>query len=351
MAKPYPDKPVTIRFTKRAYEKTRAYLFRDERESVSFLFAHVQETRERRIFLVDYVATLHDDCYRKRTRTSVVVHHRAKNEVYRRFVESPYNGFINAHSHPFSTSSVAFSTIDDADDLREVAWGYAQLPRGKRSCRQKTKVHLLSMVFGQKSLAARGYKPGNPQTLPAIEQVQVLDEKFQIICPSGAASPCLTPQALSTLNRHILAFGEEGHQVLASLRIVLVGAGGIGSILAEGLTRLGVMHLTLIDGDSLEYSNLNRWQGGRPKDIGKLKAHVLARRLRTMNPQMKVRSIGFPLTHPKSLAAIKGADVLIGAVDNHQARFLMNRISAQYLIPYLDAATVIKKDLLRRICG
>ncbi|MGH9876935.1 MAG: ThiF family adenylyltransferase, partial [Nitrososphaerales archaeon] len=53
--------------------------------------------------------------------------------------------------------------------------------------------------------------------------------------------------------------------------------------------------------------------------------------------------IGFPLTHPKSLAAIKGADVLIGAVDNHQARFLMNRISVQYLIPYLDGAVVIKK--------
>lgn len=58
---------------------------------------------------------------------------------------------------------------------------------------------------------------------------------------------------------------------------------------------------------------------------------------------MKVRSIGFPLTHPKALRAIKGADILIGAVDNHQARFLLNRISVQYLIPYLDAATVIRK--------
>lgn len=216
MPRPAPDKTVTIRFTKRADDKTIAALFKDENgsEQVCFLFANVLETRERKVFLIDHVVTLHESCYVKRTKTSAVVHHPAKNEVYRRFVESPYDGFINVHVHAFAGLSVAFSAIDDEDDLREMAWGYAQLTRGKRACRQKTKVHLLSMVFGQKSLAARGYKPGTPPTLPTIEQVQVLGERFQIIYPTGARTPCLTAEALTTYDRQIKAFGEEGQQAL-----------------------------------------------------------------------------------------------------------------------------------------
>ncbi|MGI0034869.1 MAG: ThiF family adenylyltransferase, partial [Nitrososphaera sp.] len=163
--------------------------------------------------------------------------------------------------------------------------------------------------------------------------IQVLGERLRVIPPSSIASTrCLSMSTLSTHSRQIMVFGLEGQKALHSLRVGLVGCGGIGSIMAEGLMRLGIMRLLLVDGDNLDRSNLNRWQGGRLKDVGKNKAHVLARRLRTMNPNIKVSSIALPLTHPKSLAAIKGADVLIGAVDNHQARFLMNRISAQYLI-------------------
>lgn len=309
-----------------------------------FLFAHVIDTPNRRIFLVDYVVQLDSTCYLKRTPTAVVLDHRAKNAVYSRFVESSHTGLINAHSHPFAASTVAFSATDDEDDLREMAYQYEQLPRGKRSSQNPSKIHALSMVFGQQSLDARGYKPGTPPALPKIEQVQVLGESLRVIPPSSIASTrCLSMSALSTHIRQIMVFGLEGQKALYSLRVGLVGCGGIGSIMAEGLMRLGVMNLTLVDGDFLATSNLNRWQGGRPKDVGRLKAHVLARRLRSMNPQTKVCSIGFPLNHPKALRAIKGVDVLIGAVDNHQARFLMNRISAQYLIPYLDAATVIKK--------
>jgi molybdopterin-synthase adenylyltransferase len=121
----------------------------------------------------------------------------------------------------------------------------------------------------------------------------------------------------------------------------LVGAGGIGSITAEGLTRLGVKNLVLIDHDLLSADSLNRWQGGRPKDVGKPKVQVLARRLRTMVPGIKVTPIVAPLSAPKALTALKACDVLIGAVDNHLSRYLLNRVAVQYLIPYLDAATVI----------
>ncbi|MGH8653938.1 MAG: hypothetical protein ACREYE_17995, partial [Gammaproteobacteria bacterium] len=58
MTRPAQTKPVTIRFTARAYERVRACLFRDENEAMCFLFAHVIDTPNRRIFLVDYVVQL-----------------------------------------------------------------------------------------------------------------------------------------------------------------------------------------------------------------------------------------------------------------------------------------------------
>jgi hypothetical protein len=104
---------------------------------------------------------------------------------------------------------------------------------------------------------------------------------------------------------------------------------------------MGVKNLTLIDHDILSPDSLNRWQGGRPQDVGKPKVQVLARRLRAMMKGINVTSIVAPLIARKAISVLKGCDILIGAVDNHLARFLLDRISVQYLIPYLDAATVI----------
>lgn len=344
MTKHAPTKPVTIRFTARAYERVRANLLKDENEAMCFLFAHVVESAKRRIFLVDYVVQLDEACSLKRSRMAVIIHYRAKNAVYSRFVESSYTGLINCHSHPFARSSVYFSDIDGLDDLREMAWQYDQLPRGKKALGNPNKIHSLSMVFGQDSLDARGFRPGLPPTLPAIEQVQVLGEKLQVIIPTGAVNtPTLSLNELTTYDRQIKAFGEEGQRALANLKVAIIGAGGIGSIVTEGACRLGVKNLTLIDHDVTTADSLNRWQGGRPGDVGKPKVKVLAKRLRAMFPEMRATAIALPLTHPKALAAIKGLDVLIGAVDNHLTRFILNRLSVQYLIPYLDAATAITK--------
>jgi molybdopterin/thiamine biosynthesis adenylyltransferase len=344
MAKPPTPKPVTIRFTARAYERVRKHLLKDQDEEFCFLFSHVVETPKRLIFLVDHVVTFTSDCYLRRGRTSIVLNPDAKNYLYSRFVESQYNGIINCHSHSFDTGAVYFSGIDGLDDLREFAWQYSELPRGKRSVGLSPRIHALSMVFGQKTLDARGYRPGDPPSLPAIEQVQVLGETLSILTPTSGNSPGLSDEQLATYDRQIRAFGEEGQRVLAGLRIGLVGAGGIGSILAEDLGRLGVRSsLTLVDADYLGQSNLNRWQGAHPNDVGQLKVKVLAKRLKAMFPHMRVTPIASRLTTSSALKALKGCDVLVGAIDNHLARFILNRLSVQYLIPYLDAATVITK--------
>jgi molybdopterin-synthase adenylyltransferase len=345
MAK-FSKQQVTIRFTARCSGQVRKHLLRDEFEEICFLFCHVVETQSpsRLIFLADHVVTLETVCCLRRSGTSIVIDPRAKNAVYNRFVESPYNGLINCHSHPFAHGAVAFSSIDDADDLREFSWQCDQLPRGKRAVGQKEIVYALSIVFGQNSLDARGYRPGFTPTLPAIEQVQVLGETFRTLTPTGgtAIAP-LSYEARRTYDRQIMAFGEEGQRALAHLRVGLVGAGGIGSIIAEDLPRQGVKSLVLVDPDYLGLSNLNRWQGAHPEDVGKLKVRILAKRLKGMFPNIKITPVASSIASAKALKALKSCDVIIGAVDNHLARFLLNRLSVQYLIPYLDAATVISR--------
>jgi molybdopterin-synthase adenylyltransferase len=348
MAKSPKRKPVTIRFTARCFERVRKHLLRDEFEEICFLFCHVVETQSpsRLIFLADYVVTLDPACYLRRTRTSIVVDSRAKNALYSRFVESPYNGLINIHSHPFSHGATTFSPKDDTDDYFELAWQYEQLPRGKRSLGQKEVVYVASMVFGQNTFDARGYShsPSSPPTLPTIKEVQVLGETFRILTPTGGtAIPPLSYDARRTYDRQIMAFGEEGQRALAHLRVCLVGAGGIGSITGENLSRQGIRSLALIDPDYLGLSNLNRWQGAHPHDVGKLKVRILAKRLKAMFPTIQITPVASSLASAKALKALKSYDVIVGAVDNHLTRFILNRLSVQYLIPYLDAATVIKK--------
>jgi ThiF family len=337
------EKPVIIRLTKRCYGRILKHLLKDQHEELCFLFAHVVETPQRFIFLVDHEVTFTPDCYLSRTRTSIVLKTEAKNALYIRFVESPYNGLVNCHSHPFSHGVVAYSGTDDSDDLLHLSDQLDQLPRGKRSVGQKEVVHVASMVFGQKTLDARGYSPGLPPALPGVAQVQVLDETLNIITPTSCNSPRLSREQRRTYDRQIMAFGEEGQRALARLRIGVVGCGGIGSITVEDLARLGARSLILVDPDYLGLSNLNRWQGAHPQDVGKLKVRILAKRLKDMVPEMRITPIASRLTTSKALTALKACDIIIGAVDNHLARFILNRLSVQYLIPYLDAATVIRQ--------
>jgi hypothetical protein len=94
---------------------------------------------------------------------------------------------------------------------------------------------------------------------------------------------------------------------------------------------------------SVGQTNLNRWLGARPQDVGKLKVKLLSSRLKDIVPEMKITAIPSPLTSAKAITALKACDVIIGAVDNHLARYILNRLSVQYLIPYLDWATIIAR--------
>jgi molybdopterin/thiamine biosynthesis adenylyltransferase len=83
-------------------------------------------------------------------------------------------------------------------------------------------------------------------------------------------------------------------------------------------------------------------QGASIKDVGKYKVTVVARNLkRCFGDNLIVDTYRNTIHSDKILGILKNADCIIGCVDNHPARFILNRIAIQYLIPYFDAATRI----------
>ncbi len=133
----------------------------------------------------------------------------------------------------------------------------------------------------------------------------------------------------------------DAQSVTDSLRVVLVGCGGTGSIAAEGMLRLGFKHLTLIDDDIIELHNLNRLQGAGINDVGKPKADVLSAYLRRLFSHTSVTAIKTKVMYESAEAYLRQADLVIGCVDNNQTRWFLNQVAVRFNIPYLDVGSRI----------
>lgn len=121
-------------------------------------------------------------------------------------------------------------------------------------------------------------------------------------------------------SRSIPLIGEDGLARLAACRVTVVGLGGVGGYVVEVLARSGVGALTLIDGDKVEESNLNRQIAALSKDIGRYKAEVLAERVEQINPRCKVNAVCEMLTESNCAALVDGSSYVADAIDSLAAK-------------------------------
>lgn len=116
----------------------------------------------------------------------------------------------------------------------------------------------------------------------------------------------------------IRLFGEDGFGRLQRAHICVVGVGGVGSWAVETLARSGVGMLTLIDGDVVVESNINRQLPALESSLGKPKVSVLAQRIAEINPECRVSAVQQFMT-PDNMAALIGEnrfDFVIDAIDS-----------------------------------
>ena len=142
----------------------------------------------------------------------------------------------------------------------------------------------------------------------------------------GNGTVTLSNEEVLRYSRHLILpdVGLDGQRKLKAGRILLIGAGGLGSPLALYLAAAGVGTLGLVDFDVVDVSNLQRQVLHGTKDIGRPKLESARDRIRDVNPHVHVELYETRLTSDNALDIIRDYDVVIDGTDNFATRYLTN---------------------------
>lgn len=149
----------------------------------------------------------------------------------------------------------------------------------------------------------------------------------------------LTEADLVRYKRQILypGFGEEGQRKLREAHVVVAGVGGLGCTSAMYLAYAGIGHITIVDSDRVELSNLNRQVLHWDRDVGQRKTASAAAKLGQMNPTVRVTAVCERITADSAGRIICGADVVVDGMDNFEARFALNAACVAEEVPFVHA--------------
>jgi len=138
--------------------------------------------------------------------------------------------------------------------------------------------------------------------------------------------------------RNIGTVGIGGQIKLLQSKVVIAGAGGLGGTVIELLARMGVGHLTVVDGESFEDSNINRHLLCQEKNLGQNKSQAAGERVRQINSGVEVDSIPHPITEQNARQLIKGANVIVDALGEIGPRFILETAAKKESIPLVHGA-------------
>jgi len=147
----------------------------------------------------------------------------------------------------------------------------------------------------------------------------------------------LTENDLKRYERQILhaSFGKKGQENLKQSHVVVAGLGGLGCAASLYLTCSGVGHVTLIDGDRVELSNLNRQVLHYEEDIGEDKPFSVARKLAKLNSSIEVTPVFKKITERNAREIVKGANLVMDGTDNFKTRFILNKACVAEGVPFI----------------
>jgi hypothetical protein len=238
------------------------------------------------------------------------------------------SGIAFLHSHP--GPGWQGMSADDVTAEKRIA----------ASAQAATGLPLLGMTLGTDGAwSARVWQKTAPRTYDRMwcSSVRVVGESLRV-----TFNDLLAPKFRfrSELTRTVSAWGEREQQNLMRLRVGIVGAGSVGSIIAEALARIGVADITLIDFDSVEQINLDR-----NLHASRLDALLMHSKVKVLSRELKKSATAFPFTvntyensivEEEGYSAALDCDVLFSCVDRPWARSVLNFIAYAHLIPVID---------------
>ena len=153
----------------------------------------------------------------------------------------------------------------------------------------------------------------------------------------------LTPYQVQRYSRHIIMpqVGSKGQRKLLDAKVVIIGAGGLGSPVAIYLTLAGVGTLGIVDFDTVDVTNLQRQILHQNDDVGRPKIESARETLKAYNPDVNINTHEEPLTSANAMEIMAGYDIVVNGADNFPARYLVN--DAAYLSdkPLVDGSILI----------
>ncbi len=163
----------------------------------------------------------------------------------------------------------------------------------------------------------------------------------------------LSSEELERYSRQIPVIGCEGQLRLKKSRILVAGVGGLGSVVLYYLVAAGVGEVVFIDDGVVELSNLQRQVLYTTEDIGEPKVLVAEKRLRALNPHVKLVPVKATITEDVLEKYVREIDVVVDALDNWETRFILDKVAWRYWKPLVHAGvgeyygqlTVVKRGV------
>lgn len=255
--------------------------------------------------------------------------------------------YLAVHNHG-GANSVDFS----ATDLESHERGYPTLVG-------LTGRPVGALVCAQGAVAGDIWFPSGHRA--PLDRVDVVGSRRVILTPT---KPPRSTRASIRFHRQSLLFGAEGQAILASTRVVVVGAGGVGMLLVQYLARLGVGHILVVDPERVESSNLPRlpettrldamefldresvprWLRRVGRRLAAPKVRVARRIARRADANVTLAPVIGDIADDHVAALTKDADYLFLAADTMLARDVVNQLAYQYLIPTLQVGSKVVID-------
>lgn len=336
MAKDKMKPPISVRISAPLFEQLHAHLFPgDGDEHGAVLCVGIAESQRgtrllvREIFLardgIDYIPSARG--YRALSTSFVArtVEYCASNNL----------GYLAVHPHQ-GWDSVGFSSVDMASHER----GYPALLDITSGGPIGALVFAKNAVAGDIWIQDRRFE---------LDYLEVIGPQIRRLYPE--------PQRRSDFvnpiyDRHARLFGDVGQAILSDLKVVIIGAGGGGSLINQTLAHLGVGHIVAIDFDRVDVTNLPRIVGATRWDamtwltmsrfrllqrlgrrLATRKVYVARRVAKRANPKIRFDAIVGDVIDEVTAMQVRDADFVFLATDTIQSRVVFNALVYQYLIP------------------
>lgn len=250
---------------------------------------------------------------------------------------------VDVHTHPFSNNSVNFSGVDDRDEI-----DFYKFLSDKFDG-----LHYGSIVLSRNNYSARLWSEDQSRIVPkkALIKTQTKPEEIPSSDFSESRNDEYYKKTLSEtdgfFNRSALTLGLDMMRSFMDGQVVtLVGVGGLGSILGEHLIHMGFHNINLIDNDTLEISNLNRFVGAYYDDAlnKNYKVDIVRRHLESINPHANIVCYKNDVHDSDIEKVIALSDWIIVSTDNHSSRFRSQQLSIKYFVPLISVGVNITVD-------